>query len=170
METLPSTQEDTQMQILKKKTLTYNIGITDDEYHLRISDNSGGGFFSTEWVALSDITALTPKEETFSTSLLLPLYESKSSNNQGFLAAVLVEEKLWLPVIGNRRLFSMGDVNAFTDSMQQLIKKSVNLKDEVAAREARKESARIALEKKIKAQRTKTSKAKTQPQTNTNFT
>jgi hypothetical protein len=36
------------------------------------------------------------------------LYESKSSNNRGFLAALLVEEKLWLPVIGNRRLFSIG--------------------------------------------------------------
>jgi hypothetical protein len=143
-----------------KKTLTYDVGHRDDEYHLRITDNEGGGFFSDEWVALSDITSPTAEEETFGTSLLAPLYESKSSNNQGFLAAVLVEEKIWLPVMGNRRLFSVGDLAAFTVSMQQLIKKKVNLTDEVAAREAKKEAARLALEKKLKAQRKNALKAK----------
>jgi hypothetical protein len=161
----------TKMQILKKsrcgnvsnpdkKTLTYNVGNTDEGLHLRITDNDGGGFFSDEWVSLSAINSMTSKEDTFSTPLLAPLYESKSSNNQGFLAALLVEEKLWLPVIGNRRLFSMGYLAGFTDSMQQLIKKKVNLKDEVAERKAKKEAARIALEKKLKAQRKKISKGK----------
>ncbi len=86
-----------------KKTLIYNVGNHDDEYYVRLSDNQGGGFFSTEWLALTDITSETPSEESFTTALLTPLYESKSSNNPGFLAAVLVAEKLWLPVIGNGR-------------------------------------------------------------------
>ncbi len=145
----------------KKKTLTYNIGNREGEYYLRLSDNAGGGFFSTEWLALSDVTAEMPSDEPFTTSILTPLYESKSSNNPGFLAAVLVAEKLWLPVIGNRRQFTPGDVTAFKNRMQPLINKKVNLKDEVAEREAKKEAARIALEKKLKAQRTRASKAKT---------
>ncbi len=145
----------------QKKTLTYNVGNRDDEYYLRLSDNQGGGFFSTEWISLSEVTELMPKEEPFTTSVLTPLYESKSSNNQGFMAAVLVAEKIWLPVIGNRRQFTPGDVTVFTKRMQTLIGKKVNLKDEVAEREAKKETARIALEKKLKAQRAKTAKAKT---------
>ncbi len=144
-----------------KKTLTYNVGNRDDEYYLRLSDNQGGGFFSTEWISLSEVTELMPKEEPFTTSVLTPLYESKSSNNQGFMAAVLVAEKIWLPVIGNRRQFTPGDVTVFTKRMQTLIGKKVNLKDEVAEREAAAEAKRKALEAKLKAQRTRASKAKT---------
>ncbi len=160
------------MQILKKarcgtlsnpgmKTLTYNVGNRDDKYYLRISDNAGGGFFSTEWITLSDITAEMPSDGSSTTAVLTPLYESKSSNNPGFLAAALVNEKLWLPVIGNRRQFTTGDVPAFAKRMQPLISKKTNLKDDVAEREAKKETARIALEKKLQAQRTKNAKAKT---------
>ena len=142
-----------------KKTLSYDVGNDSQQLHLRITDNTGGGFHSNEWISLSDINQLTA-EETFSTSILGPLYESKSSNNQGFLAALLVEENIWLPVMGNRRLFSMGDVNAFTDSMNKLIKKKVSLLDEVSEREAKKEAARAALEKKLIAQRKKAAKSK----------
>ncbi len=92
-----------------KKTLTYNVGNREDEYYMRLSDNEGSGFFSTEWVGLSDITNETPSEEPFTTAVLTPLYESKSSNNPGFLAAVLVAEGLWLPVEDNKRLFTYGD-------------------------------------------------------------
>ncbi len=160
------------MQILKKarcgtlsnpnkKTLTYNVGHDSDRFHLRLSDNEGGGFFSTEWICLNDVTNETPSDEPFTTAVLTPLYESKSSNNPGFLAAVLVAEKFWSPVIGNRRQFTPGDVPAFAKRMQVLVGKKVNLKDEVAEREAKKEAARLALEKKLQAQRVKTAKAKT---------
>ncbi len=43
--------------------------------------------------------------------------------------------------------------------MQVLIGKKVDLKDEVAEREAKKEASRIALEKKLRTQRAKTAKA-----------
>ncbi len=143
-----------------KKTLIFNVGHDGEQIHLRIAENSGGGFFSSEWVGLSSIAEQVTTDEPFTTSILTPLYESKSSNNPGFLAAVLVAEKLWLPVMGNRRQFTQGDVTAFTKRMQVLIGKKVNLKDEVAEREAKKEAARIALEKKLQAQRAKTAKAK----------
>ncbi len=143
-----------------KKTLTYNVGNRDDEYYLRISDNQGGGFHSTEWISLSTVAQQITNEEPFTTAVLTPLYESRSSNNPGFLAAVLVAEKLWSPVIGNRRQFTQGDVTAFTKRMQPLIGKKTNLKDEVAEREAAAEAKRKALEAKLKAQRTRACKAK----------
>jgi len=44
--------------------------------------------------------------------------------------------------------------------MNKLIKKKVNLKDEITEREAKKEAARIALEQKLKTQRKNALKAK----------
>ncbi len=136
-----------------KKTLTYNVAHSGNEFHLRISDNDGGGFFSDEWISLSTVAEQVTTDEPFSTSILSPLYESKSSNNQGFMAAVLVAEKLWFPVIGNKRLFTYGDTESFELAMGKLITKGVNLKDEVLAREAAAEAKRKVLEKKLQAQR-----------------
>ena len=42
-----------------KSTLTYQLGCTPDSaIHLRITKNSGGGFFSDEWIAVDDILRL----------------------------------------------------------------------------------------------------------------
>ncbi len=143
-----------------KKTLTYNVGNSGDEFYIRLFENSSGGFHSTAWVGLSSIAEQVTTDDPFSTAILSSLYESKSSNNQGFLAAVLVAEKLWLPVVGNRRQFTSGDIPAFGKRMQVLIDKKTNLKDEVAEREAAAEAKRKVLEKKLLAQRAKTAKAK----------
>jgi hypothetical protein len=57
--------EDIPMKVLKtaicttlsdKSKLTYQIGLSPESIvHLRISKNSGAGFFSDEWIALYDI-------------------------------------------------------------------------------------------------------------------
>ena len=86
------------VSIPEKKTLTYNIGNHDNEYYFRVIDNIGGGFFSNEWIALSDITELLPHDKPFNASALAPLFKSKSANNAGFLAAALKAESLLLPV------------------------------------------------------------------------
>ena len=36
-----------------KSTLTYQIGTEDDELHVRITKNTGGGFFSDEWISMN---------------------------------------------------------------------------------------------------------------------
>ncbi len=149
----------------EKQTLTYNIGYDTDTkaFHFRVTDNNGGGFFSHEWIALSSITQAIKNRGTFNANIFTDLFESKSANNSGFLAAALKAEKLLLPHKDTKRLHKFGDVDAFTKSMQKLLK--VSLPDEVAKREALKEAKRIELEKKLKAvkskQPTKTPKTKT---------
>ena len=42
--------------LTKKSKLTYHLGtLPDGEVYLRIHKNTGNGFFSREWIALSDI-------------------------------------------------------------------------------------------------------------------
>ena len=139
----------------ENETLTHHVGHSSGEFHLRITDNTGGGFFSDEWVSLSDILEFLSEKETFSTTILDPLFQSKSANNAGFMAAALKAEGIILPIEGKKRLFSLGDVESFVTVMNKLIKKKVSLSDEVAERKAEKEAKRLADEKKFKAQRAK---------------
>ncbi len=133
-----------------KPTLTYNIGHDADNqsFHFRITDNSSGGFFSHEWIALSSIVLTVENSATFNANIFTNLFESKSANNSGFLAAALKAEKLLLPYKDTKRLHKFGNVDAFNKSMQKLL--NVSLPDEVAEREAVKESKRLELEKKLK--------------------
>lgn len=69
-------------------SLIYHIGYDDKSksFHFRITTNSGGGFFSNEWVALNDILDTiegTPSDEPFKAIIFKPLYQSKGSNNHG---------------------------------------------------------------------------------------
>jgi len=84
-------------------SLTYHVGYdeTAKTVHLRITANSGGGFFSNEWIALNDILdtiETTSSDKPFKALIFKLLYQSKESNNHGFLAAALRAESLLLPV------------------------------------------------------------------------
>ncbi|MBO2568133.1 hypothetical protein I6M39_03840 [Shewanella algae] len=59
--------------------------------YLRLSGNESGGLFSREWLALEPLLTLLEGTEgkPFKSSLLKPLFKGGSSNNAGFLAAVL---------------------------------------------------------------------------------
>jgi len=69
--------------------LTYHIGSPPDgEIHLRVYGNTGGGYFSQEWISLRDIlTALNrrPDGKPITSILLNPLLRGKSDNTPGFL-------------------------------------------------------------------------------------
>ncbi len=46
-----------------KSTLTYQIGCTaESDIQFRVSDNTGGGFFSDEWVAFDTIEEVFDKQ------------------------------------------------------------------------------------------------------------
>jgi hypothetical protein len=135
----------------EKETLTYNIGQCGDEYYFRITDNIGGGFFSHEWISLSDITECLPVDSNFNATALTPLFKSKSANNAGFLAAALKSESLLLPFKETKRLHTIGDISAFTKAMQKLVKSKVSLPDEIAEREAVKEAKLKALADKLQS-------------------
>ena len=87
--------------------LTYHIGcVPDGEIYLRVIGNTGGGFFSQEWISLRDIlTALKkrPEGKPITSILLNPLLRGKSANTPGFLLAVLLHEKLVRSMQGKLR-------------------------------------------------------------------
>lgn len=92
-----------------KSTLTYNVGV-DDKGHIavRVFSNSGGGFFSNEWVLIDDITALLGDVtgEHITSINLIPLFKGKSVNTPGYLIAVLLNEKLLRPFEDKKRQFT----------------------------------------------------------------
>jgi len=75
----------------EQSTLTYQLG-TDPQgqLHIALLDNSGGGYFNKEWVAWSEIEAMLKLKGAIKRVDLQRLYEGKSNNSSGFLAAALL--------------------------------------------------------------------------------
>ena len=105
--------------------LTYHIGcMPDGEIYLRVHSNTGGGFFSQEWISLRDIlTALKkrPDGKPITSILLMPLYRGRSANTPGFLLSVLLHEKLVRSLQGKRRRHELGDPSVFTAKVDKLL-------------------------------------------------
>ncbi len=137
-------------------TLTYHVGYDESAktFHFRITANSGGGFFSNEWIALNDILDVvesTSPDKPFKAIIFKSLYESKGSNNHGFLAAALRAESLLLPVEKQLMSHTLGDVKSFKTAMQKLIRDKISLDDDVAEAEKIKEAKRAELVAAMKA-------------------
>ena len=80
-----------------KSTLTYHLGkSSSDELFVKVSANTGGGFFNEEWISLESIREALEKqtEETITAVALYPLFRGKSVNTPAFLLAVLIQEGL----------------------------------------------------------------------------
>ena len=118
-----------------RSTLTYHLGVSpESDIKLRVFANSGGGFFSNEWVQISavqkefekvpDGIALTPH-------LLSPLFRGKSANNQSFLFAVLKNEGLVSTVKDRKGRFERADAGAFMAEIETLVASNVDLKADV---------------------------------------
>ena len=99
-----------------KSTLTYHLGKSpDDTLHIKVSANTGGGFFNEEWISLDRIREVLEKqaEETITAVALNPLFRGKSANTPAFLLAVLIHEQLVETVEGKRLRHSLaGDFAA----------------------------------------------------------
>ncbi len=104
-----------------KSRLTYNIG-TDDggAVHLRVQANSGGGFFSQEWVAVETVDkTLSAVRGGITAVHLVPLFQGKSVNTPAFLLAVLRQEKLLMPMAGKPRRYVWQDSRKFLATLEQ---------------------------------------------------
>ena len=140
--------------------LTYHIGsLPDGEIYLRVHSNTGGGFFSQEWIALQDIlTALKkrPDGKPITSILLMPLYRGRSANTPGFLLSVLLHEKVVRSLQGKLRRHQLADPSVFTDKVQKLMAAAgANVKGKAAQKPARsttrKKPAAATPRKKSKA-------------------
>ncbi|RYF46374.1 MAG: hypothetical protein EOO38_14235, partial [Cytophagaceae bacterium] len=85
-----------------KGSIAYQL-LTNDarqEVWLTISSNDGGGYFSQEMVALASVQTCVSDikpQEPFPSKLLQAAFTGRSSNNAGFLAAILRQESLLGP-------------------------------------------------------------------------
>ena len=104
-------------------TLNYELGNNDSKsLYWRISQNSGGGFFSNEWIPFSAIQSALESwsANTPLTSLALRgLFKGKSANNPSFLLATLVAEGVVKALEGKRRQYTLADISAFLQSVSQ---------------------------------------------------
>ena len=102
-------------------TLNYELGNNDsNSLYWRISKNSGGGFFSNEWIPFSAIRSALESwsADTPLTSLVLRgLFKGKSANNPSFLLATLVAEGVVKALEGKRRQYTLVDISAFIQSV-----------------------------------------------------
>lgn len=138
-----------------KSALTYDIGYMEKEktYHIRVIANSGGGFFSNEWVPITEILSCiqdSANGQPFKALIFRPLYESKGANNHGFLAAALRSEGILNTVPKAAYSHLLGDPEAFTKAMAKLVKSKASLEDVVAIRAAEIEARRVAQAEKLK--------------------
>ena len=110
--------------ITKKSKLTFQIGtLPDGEVYFRIHKNSGNCFFSREWIALADIRKTlgkVPVGKPVTAFVLDPLFKGRSVNTPGFLLAVLVHEKLLIPMQCKKRSHEPVDPEAIAEWVKRL--------------------------------------------------
>lgn len=115
-----------------KAILTYHFGCDEEKYiSIRITANSGGGFFSGEWIKLKEIqSALDTAPLPVTSFPLIKLFNGKSVNTPGFLLAVLKKEGLVKLLEGKIRGYEKLEQTAFILELEKLISSGVNLKPE----------------------------------------
>jgi hypothetical protein len=114
-----------------KSTLTYHLGANaESDIQIRVVGNSGGGFFSPEWIALATIQEAlkqTPDGQATTSFSLRGIFRGKSVNTAGFLMAVLKHEGLVKHMQEKQRCYESVDPAAFIAKVEALIKSSVDL-------------------------------------------
>jgi len=86
----PKLRDETQL-------VQYELGHVEGKLSLRITSNDKDGLFSNEAIPVSKITECLAKQAKgadFTSRVLHPAFTKKSSNNAGFLAAILRAEKV----------------------------------------------------------------------------
>ena len=137
-----------------KSTLTYQIGCTpDDTIHIRITKNSGAGFFNDEWVAIKDIEkalADGPQGQPLTSFLLHNLISGRSTNSPAFLMAALCSERLLRVLKGKKRGHEFLDPKGFDARMEKLVSSKSKAKTEGTAGSTVKKTPRkkAAIKKK----------------------
>ena len=132
--------------------LTYHIGsMPDGEIYLRVHGNTGGGFFSQEWIALQDIlTALEkrPDGKPITSILLNPLFKGRSANTPGFMMAVLLHEKVVRSMQGKLRRHELMGPSAFTEKVEKLMASGTNVKSKSVGKPAGKAPIKKAVSRR----------------------
>ncbi|MGY0150551.1 hypothetical protein [Edwardsiella tarda] len=104
-----------------KGMLTFELGREDKtgSLALRLTANGEGGLFSREWIKLDAIhSILEQQQDGFPSRVFRSLFSQGSTNNAGFLAAVLRSPDICLIEADSSRLFMH---RCYTDWHQRLM-------------------------------------------------
>jgi hypothetical protein len=147
-----------------KSNITYQVG-TDPEanIYLRIYGNTGGGFYSPEWVPLAEVQkfiADAPKDKPLSSWSLHPLFRGKSVNTPAFFMAALVHEK-WLRILkGKKRGLEVLDEAPFMTKLEKLTAGKASPKKPAAKPAAKPQKPATASAKKTPVKKAIANKSK----------
>lgn len=113
-----------------KGSLAYQIGCNhSSEIFFRITTNSGGGWFSADWISLKTMLSAIGKANTPLTSYALQsLFTGKSVNTPAFLFAALKQEGLVAIDMNNPRSYVTVPPDTFTTVINALIASGTDLK------------------------------------------
>lgn len=113
--------------------LAYQIGCNHtSEIFLRITANSGGGWFSADWISLKVMLSAIGKANKPLTSYALhALFIGKSVNTPAFLFAALKQEGLVVTDTDNPRCYVAVSPDTFMAEMKALIASGTDLKPKV---------------------------------------
>lgn len=127
-----------------KHTLTYHIGCDEEAtIYFRVYENSGSGYYSTEWVPLAAMLNAIENGPTPTTSYALyPLFKGKSVNTPAFLLAALLNEGLMQIHPEQQRCYVSTDSVPFMLEIKQLITSNINIEITPLAK---KKHQRVAL-------------------------
>lgn len=116
-----------------KGNLAYQVGCNDNaEIFFRITSNSGGGWFSADWVSLKVIlSAIGKANKPFTSFALHSLFIGKSVNTSAFLFAALKQEGLVIVDANNPRCYQDVSPETFIAEMKTLIASGTDLKAKV---------------------------------------
>ena len=121
--------------------------------YLRIAGNASSGAFSAEWIALSGVRVLLEnvKEETFRAVVLRDLYSKRSSNNHGYLGAILKAEGVFITLPKQPAVMQMGGWESLLKKIDSLRDEGVSLTDNVAiaANKRAEKKAQLLSEKQM---------------------
>ena len=147
--------------------MEYQIGCNDNsDTFVRITKNSGGGWFSSDWASLKLlITTLESTNQLLTSFTLQPLYKGTSVNTAAFIFAAIKEEGLVSTSAENPRCYVLQSVDNFMQPINALIASGISLSDTSA--KASKASAQ-AIEDAIPVllSSSKPETIKTKPQAN----
>lgn len=130
--------------------LTYELGIDDaGNSCIRLAANASSGAFSHEWLSLGYIRTMldikNEQEQTFAATVLNTLFVKRSSNNYGYLAAILKAEGVLLALVGQYTLLKLGTWEPLLQKIDSLKEKGVSLPDIIAIAAQKRAEKKAAL-------------------------
>jgi len=133
-----------------KGDLSYELGVDEPgEFHVRISANVSTGAFSNEWIALTRIKSLlehtAEQKKPFPSIVLERLFDGRSTNNYGYLAAILIAEKVLVVLPTKPVMLNIGEWNTINKKIESLKEQGISLTDHIAIANIQKAKKRAQL-------------------------